>query len=128
VIRHKLTNSQQGLYSNKGIHVNIQIHSYASTKAAYGIKFFSMKAASTKEPLVTEVNGSMRGELKSNENSTYITVKKISYSKICDIESLKRGLEPLKANKSPRVDGLLKTVLSLERLKKTSKRPNYSKI
>jgi hypothetical protein len=35
-----------------------------------------METASTKEPLVTEVNNDMIGEFKSNENSTQITVKK----------------------------------------------------
>jgi hypothetical protein len=80
---HKLIKSQQGLYSNKRIHANIQTHSYASTKATYRIKNFSTEAASTKEPLVTEVYDSMIGEFKSNENSIHIVVKKISYSEIC---------------------------------------------
>jgi hypothetical protein len=119
---HKLIKSQQGLYSNKRIHANIQTHSYASTKATYSIKFFSTEAASTKEPLVKEVNDNMIGEFKSNENSTQITVKKISYSEIYDIESLKRGLKRLEANKSPEVDRLSKADISLERLKKNSKK------
>jgi hypothetical protein len=56
----------------------------------------------------------MIGEFKSNENSTVIIVKKISYSEICNIESLKRGLERLKANKSTEVDGFSKVDISLE--------------
>ena len=118
---YKLIMSQQGLYSNKRIHTNIQTHSYASTKATYRIKFFSTEAASTKEPLVTKVNNNKIGGFKSSEISTHITVKKISYSEICDIESLKRGLERLKVNKSPGVDGLSKADISLERLKKLQK-------
>jgi retron-type reverse transcriptase len=118
---HKLIKSQQGLYSNKRIHASIQTHSYASTKTTYRIKFFSTEAASTKEPLITEVNDNMIGEFKSTENSTHITVKKISYSEICDLESLKRGLERLKANKNPEFGGLSKADLSLERLKKLQK-------
>jgi hypothetical protein len=58
----KLIKSQQGLYSNNRIHANIQTHSYASTKATYRIKFFSMETASIKEPLVTEVNDNTIGE------------------------------------------------------------------
>lgn len=91
--------SQQGLYSDKRIHVNIQTHSYATTKATYRIKSFSTEAASRKEPLVTEVNNNKIGKLKSSEISTHMIVKKISYSEICGIESLKRELESLKANK-----------------------------
>jgi hypothetical protein len=72
---YKLIKSQQGLDSNKRIDANIQIHSYASTKATYRIKFFSTEAASIKEPLVTKVNDNMIGEFKSNENSIPITVK-----------------------------------------------------
>jgi hypothetical protein len=63
----------------------------------------------------------MIGEFKSNENSTQITIKKISYSEIYDIESLKRGLECLKTNKSPGVDGLSKADISRE-VKKNSKK------
>jgi hypothetical protein len=61
-------------------------------------------------------------KFKSNVNSTHITVKKISYSKICNIESLKRGLYRLKANKSPGVDEFSKADISLERLKRNSKK------
>jgi hypothetical protein len=118
---HKLINSQERLYSNKKIHANIQTYSYASTKATYRVQFFSMEAASAKEPLVTEVNGNMIREFKSNDNLAYITVKKISYLKICDIELLKKGLEHLEANKSSGVDGLSKVDIPLERLKKLQK-------
>jgi len=109
-----------GLYSNKRIHLYYKTHSSVSTKATDRIKFFSTESASTKEPLETEVVNTI-GEFKSSEPSTHITVKKISYSEICDIESLKRGLDRLKRNKSPGVDGLTKADISLERLKKLRK-------
>jgi hypothetical protein len=64
----------------------------------------------------------MTGEFKSNENSTHITVKKIFYSEICDIELLKRRLERLKANKSPGVDELSKADISSREVKKNSKK------
>lgn len=116
---YKFFYSKQGLYSNEKINLHKKTHSYAGTKATYRIKFFSTEAAGTKEPLVTGVNNI--GELKSSEISTHMTVKKISYSEICDIESLKEGLNRLKGNKSPGVDGLTKADISLERLKKLQK-------
>ena len=108
-----------GLYSNKRIHLYYKTHSNVSTKATDRIKLFSTESASTKEPLETEVNNI--GESKSSEPSTHMTVKKISYSEICDIESLKRGLDRLKGNKSSGVDGLTKADISIERLKKLRK-------
>lgn len=100
---YKFAINKRGLYSSEKIYLHKKTHSYASTK----------------EPLVTEVNNI--GEYKSSENSTHMTVKKISYSEICDIESLKRGLTHIKRSKSPGVYGLTKANISLERLKKLQK-------
>ena len=106
------------LYSVQIIRMNYPTHSLASALITY--RNFATEPFSTKEPQVTEVKNVI-GEIKSNDSSTHIPVEKISYSKICYIEMLKKGLSRLKGNKSPGVDGLTKADITVERLKKLQK-------
>lgn len=75
---------------NKRIRLGYKTHSYVSTKATDRVQFFSTETASTKEPLEIEVN--TIEESKSSGTFTRLNVKKISYLEMCDIESLKEGL------------------------------------
>lgn len=117
--QNKFIYNKWGTCSNKKIHLYYTTHSNVSTQATDRVQFFSTESASTKEPLKTEVN--TVGESKKKEIYTHMTVKRISYSEICYIESLKEGLKRLKGNKSLGVDGLTKADISLERLKKLRK-------
>nr|YP_009495511.1 reverse transcriptase [Psammoneis japonica]AWQ64241.1 reverse transcriptase [Psammoneis japonica] len=105
-------------YSVQTIHINYPIHSLACAMITY--RNFTTEPFSTEEPQLPEVKNVI-GEIKSNNSSTHISVNKISYSKICDIEMLKKGLSRLKENKSPGVDGLTKADITVERLKKLQK-------
>lgn len=105
-------------YSTQTIRINYTTHSLASAMTTS--RNFATESFSTKEPQVTEVKNKV-GETKSNNSSTHITVNKISYSEICDIEMLKKGLSRIKGNKSPGVDGLTKADITIERLKKLQK-------
>jgi|JI8StandDraft_2_1071088.scaffolds.fasta_scaffold03265_6 group II intron reverse transcriptase/maturase len=105
-------------YSIQILRINYSTHSLASAKITY--RNFTTEPFSTKEPQVIEVKSDI-GETKSSNSSTHIPVTKISYSEICDIEMLKKGLSRLKGNKSPGVDGLTKADITIERLKKLQK-------
>jgi group II intron reverse transcriptase/maturase len=60
-------------------------------------------------------------EVFENVNVTHTPVKKILYSEVCDMASLKNGLNRLKNNKSPGVDSLIKMDITDDRLKKLQK-------
>jgi group II intron reverse transcriptase/maturase len=81
---------------------------------------YTTEPFSTKESQVTDVENII-GDTKSNNFPTHITVSKISYLEICDIEMLKKGLSRLKGNKSPGVVGLTKADITVDRLKKLQK-------
>lgn len=106
-------------YSVQTIRINYPTHSPTSAMITY--RNFTTEPFSTKEPQVTEVKNIIGEIKKSNNSSTRIPVNKISYSEICDIEMLKKGLSRLKSNKSPGVDGLTKADITVERLKKLQK-------
>lgn len=108
-------------YSVQTIRINYSTHSFASALKTY--RNFTTEPFSTEEPQVTEVKKKKNdiGETENNKSSTHIPVNKISYSEICDIEMLKKGLSRLKGNKSPGVDGLTKADITAERLKKLQK-------
>jgi len=74
----------------------------------------------TKKPQVTEVILNIEVS-KNKEQSTHISVKKVLYSEICDMDFLKRGLARLKSNKSPGVDGFIKADITDEKLRKLLK-------
>lgn len=97
--------------------VDINLAKEVSAKVSYLPMVYK---GDTKEPQVTEVIPNIE-VFKNKEQSTCIPVKKILYSEICDMDSLKRGLARLKSNKSPGVDGLIKTDITHEKLRKLLK-------
>lgn len=128
-VRNNCIKKYRGLYSPissgrrtylvQTIGINYSTYSFASAMKTY--RNFATEPYSTKEPQVTEVKKNYIGETKNDKSSTHIPVNKISYSEICDIEMLKKGLSRLKGKKSPGVDGLTKADITVERLKKLQK-------
>ena len=102
-------------YRSKSLKTNYPTRSFTGVVDIYLAKEVSAQVSylpmvykgDTKELQVTEVIPNIE-VFKNKEQSTCIPVKKILYSEICDMDSLKRGLARLKSNKSPGVDGLIK--------------------
>ena len=94
-------------------------------------RFFSIDTESIKNPQVIKVDKSKRVEVddfKNNASFIYNNLKKISYSKICDIEALRRGVALTKKTNSFGVDALIKRDISNKCLKKLLKRFKSTKI